>query len=197
MKEEEGEGDEGGCFAGEPVLGVVVSQWRHYPTLALGANCCELLSAKLFARRADKGPRVEPVILNQPHLNFLPRVETGESVVEHLHVQPLLLAGEVVAAAPPMLPLTHLAATSLLPHPLSVVKTSSSWTVGLQSKVSFVTWLVFFIHAMASSYNNIVASPGELLNIRAVVGKSHAPSIMADVLRSHMWDCVKILERWW
>ena len=26
----------------------------------------------------------------------------------HLHVQPLLLAGEVVAAAPPMLPLTHL-----------------------------------------------------------------------------------------
>ena len=47
MKEEEGEGDEGGCFAGEPVLGVVVSQWRHYPTLALGANCCELLSTKL------------------------------------------------------------------------------------------------------------------------------------------------------
>ena len=47
MKEEEGEGDEGGSFAGEPVLGVVVSQWRHYPTLALGANCCKLLSAKL------------------------------------------------------------------------------------------------------------------------------------------------------
>ena len=72
---------------------------------------------------------------------------------------------------------------------------------GANLKENVPTWLVFFIHAMASSYNNIVASPGELLkiklldqmfgkvkdlNIRAVVGKSHAPSIMADVLRSHL-----------
>jgi len=181
VEKEEGEGKEGGSVAGEPVLWVKVSQGWHDPTLALRTHCSKLLSTKLVAGRADKGARVEPVILNQPHLNFLTRVEAGEGVVEYLHVQPLLLAGEVVAAASPMLPLSHLAAAPLLPHPFSVVKASSSWTIGLQSKVSLVAWLVLLIHAMASPYDNIVAPPSELLNVGAVVSKSNAPSIVADI----------------
>jgi len=129
VEEEDVEGREGGSEAGEPVLWVIVSQRWHDSTLALGTHCSKLLSAKLFAGGADEGARVQPVILDEPHLYFLARVEAGEGVVEHLHVQPLLLAGEVVAAAPPVLPLPHLAATSLLPHPLSVVKASCSWTI--------------------------------------------------------------------
>ena len=37
----------GGSMAGEPMLWVIVSQRRHDPTLALGPNCCKLLSTKL------------------------------------------------------------------------------------------------------------------------------------------------------
>jgi hypothetical protein len=86
VEEDYVEGREGGSAAGEPVLWIIVSHGWHDPSLALRTHCSKLLSTKLFAGRADQGAGVEPVILDEPHLYFLARVEAGEGVVEHLHV---------------------------------------------------------------------------------------------------------------
>jgi len=42
--EEEGKGKEVSSPTGEPMLRVVVGQWGHDPSLALGTLRCELLS---------------------------------------------------------------------------------------------------------------------------------------------------------
>jgi len=105
------------------MLGVEMRGGGHYPTLTLRTLRSKLLTADIVARRADEAARVQPVVVHQLDLYLLAGVEAGEGVVEDLHVEPLLLADVVVAAGAPVLPLPHLAAASLLPHALRVVKT--------------------------------------------------------------------------
>jgi len=82
---------------------------------------------------------MKPIIVHQFNLNLLAWVEAGKGVVEDLHVEALLLTDVVVATRTPMLPLSHLAATPLLPHTFSVVKTFGANSIRFKSKVSVVT----------------------------------------------------------
>ena len=68
------------------------------------------------------------------------RVVAGESVVEDHDVEAAAGADVVVASTAPMLPLSYLTATPLLPHRLRVVKASTSATVTFQSKITFFTF---------------------------------------------------------
>lgn len=168
----------------------------HYSSLALSSLRFKLLGTHVLTCRADEAARVEPVIVHQLHLYLLAGVEAGEGMIEDLHVEPLLLADVVVAARAPVLPLSHLATASLLPHPLRVVKTLGSHSVGLQRKVSIVTWLILLVHTVASSHYHIVASPCELLNIWTVIRQRNGPAIISNICFGNMRDVIKILKRW-
>ena len=47
---------------------------------------------------------------------------------------------------------------------------------------------------MAPSDHDVVAPPGELLDVGAVVGQGHAPAVVAHVVRLNVRDSVKVLE---
>ena len=57
-----------------------------------------------------------------------------------------------------------------------------------------LTWLVLLVHAVASSNYYIVASPCELLNIRAVICKRDRPAIIPNICFRNMRDVIKILK---
>ena len=67
------------------------------------ADCQRWKFGQSISEQINETKWTPPHPHDHAHHDYPPAHDYG-----HLHVQPLLLAGEVVAAAPPMLPLTHL-----------------------------------------------------------------------------------------
>ena len=78
------------------MFGVKMGGRWHNPTLASGSLRRELLAAHLLAGRTNQTAGVKPLAVHKLHLYFLSGVETGEGMVEHLHVEALLLTNIVV-----------------------------------------------------------------------------------------------------
>jgi len=118
---------------------VPVSVRRENANSARLAQGCQFRSANFLAGRADQAARVQPAAVHQPHLQRLPRVEAGEGAVQHADVQPAVAAGVLVAAGSPVLPLTNLLTTALLPHLVRVVEAARVRRVPLQREVAVGT----------------------------------------------------------
>jgi len=176
------------------MLRVKVSYRGHYSTLTLSSLSFKFLIAHIIACWANEAACVKPIVVHQLHFNLLSRIKTGKCVIEDLHMEPLLLTDIVVTSRPPVLPLSNLAAATFLPHTLCVVKAFRANPVGLKSKISIIAWLVLLVHAVASSNYYIVASPCELLNIRAVICKRDRPAIIPNICFRNMRDVIKILK---
>ena len=67
------------------------------------ADCQRWKLGQSISEQINETKWTPPHPHDHAHHDYPPAHDYG-----HLHVQPLLLAGEIVAAAPPMLPLTHL-----------------------------------------------------------------------------------------
>ena len=48
---------------------------------------------------------------------------------------------------------------------------------------------------MTAPDHDVVAPPGELLDVGAVVGQGHAATVVTDLVRLNVRDRVKVLER--
>lgn len=59
----------------------------------------------------------------------------------------------------------------------------------------FLTRIVFLVHAMASSDNNVVGSPGKLLDVGTIVRQGDGAAKVADVVVVYERDAFEILQK--
>ena len=112
--------------------------WNH-PRPTFFAVFAEFCPTNLFTRGTNQWSRMEPRMGQETDMKFLSRIKASEGLVHHFDMQATILAMVAVTPGSPMLPLTNLFAIHFFPHLVSVIKTLGSFTIALQSKVTFWT----------------------------------------------------------
>lgn len=121
---------------------------------------------------------MQPVVFENSDVEFLAGMEALVSVVGNVDLQSALAATVLVAARPVMLPLPRLVTIPLFPHFLAVFEALRLVAVLLERKVLLAVRVVLRELALRTANDDVLASPSELLDVRAVISQRHAASVV-------------------
>lgn len=116
---------------------------------------------------------VKPIVFEDSDDKFLTGVETFVGVVGKMNMKSSGVTRVRIATGSPMLPLSRLMTRSFFPHLLRVFKALRLRAVLFQGEVLLTMWIIFFEFTLRSANDDVLASPSELLYVRAMVGKRH------------------------
>lgn len=163
------------------IFRVVVAGRGFLGLFAFLALRSELFSTQFRAAGTNDGAVVQPVVLQNSDVEFLAGMEALVGVVGNVDLQSAVAACVFVAARPIMLPLPCLVTISLFPHLFAVLEALRLVAVLLQRKVLLAVWVVFGELALRAPDDNVLASPSEFLDVRAVVSERDTASVKFQV----------------
>lgn len=174
-------------------MGVRNRGGRLLPRLAVLVAPPELLAAELAARGAHYRPLVQPPVAHDLDRDGLVGVGAGVSVVGDDDADPALLALVPVATRAPVAPLSHLFARPLLPHLVGVLEALGMFAVVFKGEVLLGTGVIVGVLTVRASDHHVLRLPGELLDVRAVVGEGHGAAVVTFGAALHVLDGIEIL----